>query len=88
MNKITDVFASLPEVNKILNDNRDGKKVSVFGVQTFSRAVITSLIGSAVVVCSDFFTAGRFARALRCFSDGVVLLKEREETLIAGCFTP
>ncbi|MGN1094256.1 MAG: transcription-repair coupling factor [Candidatus Neoclostridium sp.] len=88
MNKITDVFASLPEVKKILDDNRDGKKVSVFGVQTFTRAVITSLIGNAAVICSDFFTASKFARAIRCFTPSVCVLREREETLLPGGKSP
>jgi len=88
LKKITDVFASLPEVKKILCDNRDGKKVSVFGVQNFSRAIITALAGNALVVCSDFFTAGKFARAVRCFSEKVVVLREREETLLPGSSSP
>lgn len=65
-----------------MQDNRDGKKVSVFGMQKFSRAVITSLMGSCLVVCSDFFAAGQFAEEVRCFAGGVTVLKEREEVLL------
>lgn len=80
--KIKDIFASFPEVKKILQDNRDGKKVSVFGMQNFSRAMIASLAGNCLVVCPDFFTAGKFAEAVRCFSDKVTVVKEREEVLL------
>lgn len=88
MKKLRDIFASVPEVEKILQANRDHKKISVFGVQNFSRAAISALIGNALVVCSDFFTAGKFASAVRCFSERVVLLKEKDEVLLfSGVFT-
>lgn len=82
MTSIYDIFASLKEVKDILHDNRDGKKVSVFGLQTFSRALLTGLAGNALVVCSDFFTAGKFAEALMCFVPHVTVLKEKEEVLL------
>lgn len=82
MTSLKDIFASYPEVKKILNDYRDEKKVSVFGMQQFSRTMVTALAGDAIVVCPDFFTAGKFFRQLSGITDGITLLKEREEVLL------
>ncbi len=79
---IHDIFDSFKQTKEIIKDNRDGKKVSVFGLQTFSRALLSALIGNSLVVCSDFFTAGKFAEALSCFTPQVVVLKEKEEVLL------
>ena len=83
MTSLKDIFASFPEVKKILADCRDQKKVSVFGMQLFSRAMIAALAGEALVVCPDYFTASKFADQLSGIAEGVTLLKEREEVLLA-----
>ena len=82
MKSIADIICSKDLPKNIIDANRDGKKVSVFGVQTFTRAAISSRVGRALVVCSDYFTAGKFLEQLRCHIPSAVILKEKEEVLL------
>lgn len=67
---------------QILNEYRDKKIISVFGVPKYNRPYYASLLDRVLYICADYVAAGEVFELISSLRDDAVLLPSKGDTLV------